>query len=123
MDGAAADLAIDQGGAPDGGATTCALAAQDCPSSADKCDFGCQGTTLVVACIPGVGGGAIGSACSATAPCGRGGGCLTAVDAGTACRKYCAGDGDCASGERCHNVTVAITCGGTSTPMLLHYCY
>ena len=28
---------------------------------------------------------------------------------GPTCRKYCATDGDCATGERCHNVTVGVT--------------
>jgi hypothetical protein len=122
-DASSTDLAVDMGGSPDAGATPCSLAAQDCPSSAEKCDFGCLGTELVVACTRSTDGGAIGTACSAAAPCARGGGCLTAVDAGAACRKYCASDGDCATGERCHNVSVALTCSGTSTTMLLHYCY
>jgi len=117
------DAATDVGGSPEGGTTTCALAAQDCPSSGDKCDFGCQGTMAVISCTHSTDGGAIGGACSATAPCARGGACLTAEDAGVACRKYCAGDGDCAAGQRCHNVTVVVTCGGTSTPLSLHYCY
>ena len=121
-DAAPTDVAVDQASSPDGG-TTCNLATQDCPSNLDKCDFGCLGTTAVLGCTRGTDGGTPGGPCSATAPCARGAGCLTMPDAGTACREYCASDGDCLTGERCHNVSVAVACGGTSTVLALHYCY
>jgi hypothetical protein len=119
-----ADAGVDAPGdtGAETGAAICDPAAQNC-SAVEKCDFGCQGSTAVVACIRSTGGGAVGSACSDAMPCARGTGCLTAPNAGAACRKYCAGDGDCATGERCHNVTVAVACGGASTSLLLHYCY
>src|SRR5262249_14359289 len=106
----------------DSGPTSCDPAAQNC-AAAQKCDFACQGSTAVVGCVRSTGGGAIGSACSAAQPCAGGGGGLTGPDAGAAGRGDCAGDGDCATGERCHNVSVAIACGGASTPLPLHYCY
>lgn len=121
-DGSTPDQPVDQSGS-DAGTGACTLAAQDCPSTADKCDFGCQGSAAVISCDHSADGGALGSACSAGAPCARGAGCLSSEDGGVACRKYCAGDADCAAGQRCHNVTVAVTCGGTSTPLALHYCY
>jgi len=106
-----------------GGVTTCDPAAQNCSSDVAKCDFTCAGTGAVLACIQNTDGGAPGSPCSFTTPCPRGTGCLSAADAGVVCRKYCAGDGDCATGERCHNATVSISCSGTSTPIALHFCY
>jgi hypothetical protein len=39
------------------------------------------------------------------------------------CLKYCAGDGDCATGERCHNDNVGVACGAPATTLVLHYCY
>ena len=95
---------------------------QDCQAGS-KCDFGCDGTTAAVACRADNGSGALGSACSASMPCSKGTGCLTSPDAGSTCLKYCAGDGDCATSERCHNVSVAVACGGSSPPLLLHVCY
>jgi predicted small lipoprotein YifL len=106
----------------DTGAAGCDPALQDC-AAGSKCDFGCQGTTAAVACRAGVDGGAAGTACSSSVPCARGTGCLTAPDAGSLCRKYCTTDPECATGERCHNVSVSIACGGTSAPLALHYCY
>jgi hypothetical protein len=106
----------------DAGASSCDPAAQDCPAGS-KCDFGCQGSAAVVSCRADNDGGALGGTCSSTMPCARGNGCLTAPDAGSACRKYCAGDGDCLTGERCHNVSVSVGCGGASTSLALHYCY
>jgi len=104
-------------------ATGCDPVAQDC-AAGQKCDFGCQGSAAALSCMAGADGGAIGSTCTTATPCARGGACLTAPDAGSLCRKYCAGDGDCATGERCHNVTVTIGCGASSAPTLpLHYCY
>ena len=119
--GAAMDAGPGEDAAPDAGVTGCDPAAQNCPAGSE-CDFGCQGITAVVACRPDNGSGALGAVCSGALPCARGSGCLSA-DAGVACRKYCASDGDCATGERCHNVTVAVACGGSSTSLLLHYCY
>jgi len=106
----------------DTGGAGCDPALQDC-AAGSKCDFGCQGTAAVVACRAGADGGAVGSTCSTSVPCSRGTGCLTAPDAGSLCRKYCTNDPDCATGERCHNVSVSIACGGTSPPLALHYCY
>jgi hypothetical protein len=119
---AGVDVPADTGA--EAGAAMCDPAAQNCPA-ADKCDFRCQGSAAVVDCVQSTGGGALGSACSDALPCARGTACLTAPGAGAACRKYCAVDGDCATaaGERCHNVTVAVACAGTSTSLLLHYCY
>ena len=115
------DAAMDTGGG-EGGVTSCDPAVQDCAGGM-KCDFDCDGTTAVLACQPSTAGGGVGTPCSAGMPCARGTGCLTTPDAGAACRKYCAGDGDCATAERCHNVTVTFACGGSSPPILLHYCY
>jgi hypothetical protein len=114
------------GGGGSGGmdaSAACDPAAQNCSSAASKCDFHCDGTVAGLGCVAGTDGGALGSACSAAMPCPRGTGCLSAGDAGVVCRKYCAGDGDCATGERCHNVTVSISCSGASSPIALHYCF
>jgi hypothetical protein len=113
------------GDAPtDTGALGCDPVAQSC-GPGQKCDFGCAGTTAVVACWPGADGGVVGSLCSAAMPCGRGTGCIaTAANAGAAaCRKYCASDGDCATGERCHNDSVGVACGAPATSLALHFCY
>jgi len=120
--GAGTDAGPGGDAAADAAVTGCDPAMQDC-AAGSKCDFGCQGTVAAVACRADNGSGALGSACSAAMPCAKGAGCLTSPDAGSACLKYCAGDGDCATGQRCHNVSVAVACGGTSPPLLLHYCY
>jgi hypothetical protein len=106
----------------DTAAAGCDPAAQDCPAGS-KCDFGCEATAAVVSCRADNDGGALGSSCAAAMPCAKGTGCLTTPDAGSACRKYCAGDGDCLASERCHNVSVTVACGGTSPPLALHICY
>jgi hypothetical protein len=108
--------------AADAAAMRCDPYAQNCPAGS-KCDFGCDGTTAAVACRADNGSGALGSACSASIPCAKGTGCLTSPDAGSTCLKYCAGDGDCATGQRCHNVDVTVNCGGPLTPLPLHVCY
>jgi hypothetical protein len=118
---AGADAAAESGGA-DSGTLACDPAAQDCPAD-QKCDFRCQGSIAVVDCQPGADGGAIGSMCATAMPCARGTGCVSVAGMGVACRKYCAGDSDCATGERCHNVTVAVACGAGPTSFLLHLCY
>ena len=118
---AGVDAPTDAGGA-DLGTLACDPAAQNCPAD-QKCDFRCQGSAAVVDCQPSTDGGAVGSACSTTAPCSRGTGCLSVAGMGVACRKYCSGDGDCATGERCHNVTVAVACGAGATSFALHVCY
>jgi hypothetical protein len=117
-DGAAGD------GPADTGAMGCDPAAQSC-GAAQKCDFGCAGTTAVVGCWPSTDGGVIGSLCSTAMPCGRGTGCVAIASTGGAasCRKYCAGDGDCATGERCHNDSVGVACGAPATSLALHFCY
>ena len=120
--GASADAGLDGSGPADTAATTCDPAAQNCASDTDKCDFVCENGSAVLGCVRNADGGALGSTSSAAMPCARGSGCLSA-DAGVACRKYCAGDGDCLTGERCHNVTVAVACSGGSTQIPLHYCY
>jgi hypothetical protein len=120
--GAATDGGPGGDGPTDAGLAACDPAAQNCPATS-KCDFGCEGSTAVLACRPGGDGGALGSACSAATPCARGSGCLTAEDGGVACRRYCTGDGQCATGERCHNVTVTVNCGGPGSQLPLHYCY
>jgi hypothetical protein len=125
--GATSDAASDTGGgadvAPDGGAQLCDPAAQNC-ASGSKCDFGCDGTTATVACRPDIGSGAIGAACSTTTmQCAKGTACITMPGGGPLCRKYCAGDGDCATGERCHNDNVGVACGAPATTFLLHFCY
>src|SRR5262245_12610052 len=93
-------------GGMDASAAACDPAAQNCTSALSKCDFVCQGNVAVLGCTGNFDGGALGDPCSAALPCAKGTGCLSA-DASVACRKYCAGDGDCATGERCHNVTVS----------------
>jgi hypothetical protein len=120
--------ASDAGGGPDAGtdavdgAMTCDPGTQNCPAT-QKCDFTCQGgDTAAVACGPD-GTGAIGAACSFSMPCARGNGCITMPTGGSICRKYCSGDGDCATGERCHNDTVFVKCTGPETSFLLHFCY
>ena len=117
-DGAAGD------GPADTGAMGCDPAAQSC-GAAQKCDFGCSGTTAVVRCWPSTDGGVVGSLCSTAMPCGRGTGCVAIASTGGAasCRKYCAGDGDCATGERCHNDSVGVACGAPATQLALHFCY
>lgn len=115
--GAGTDVAVDTS------AITCDPAAQDC-ASGSECDFGCQGETAVVACRPDNGTAAIGAACSITTmQCAKGTGCVTMPGGGPMCRKYCAGDGDCATGERCHNDSVGVRCTGPTATFLLHFCY
>jgi hypothetical protein len=115
--GQGTDVAVDTS------AITCDPAAQDC-ASGSKCDFGCQGDAAVVACRPDNGTAAIGAACSTTTmQCTKGSGCVTMPGGGPTCRKYCAGDGDCATGERCHNDSVGVACGAPATTLLLHFCY
>jgi hypothetical protein len=108
--------------APDTGPTGCDPVAQTC-GAAQKCDFGCAGATAVVGCWPSTSGGTVGSPCSSAMPCAAGTGCVTVAGTAAACRKYCAGDGDCASGERCHNDTVGVACGGPATSLALHFCH
>ena len=48
----------------DTGSGSCDPALQDC-AAGSKCDFGCQGTTAVVACRADNGSGALGDVCSA----------------------------------------------------------
>ena len=117
--GPGADVAVDTS------AIACDPAAQDC-ASGSKCDFGCQGDAAVVACRPDNGTAAIGATCSTTTmQCAKGSGCVTMPGGGPTCRKYCAGDGDgdCATGERCHNDSVGVACGAPATTLLLHFCY
>ncbi|HEY7371858.1 MAG TPA: hypothetical protein VIF57_06735 [Polyangia bacterium] len=126
---AGADVPLDTGadGAPaDAGVDTAPLAcdpgAQNCPVD-QKCDFRCDGNNAVVDCGSAADGGAVGSTCSTiTMPCARGSGCVVMAGGGPMCRKYCTVDGDCATGERCHNDTVGVTCA-TTTNFLLHFCY
>jgi len=120
--GGPADAGVDAPVGADLGTLACDPFAQNCPAD-QKCDFRCQGTTAVVDCQPGADGGAAGSACSNPLPCARGTGCVSVAGMGIACRKYCASDGDCATGQRCHNVTVAVACGTGATSFLLHICY
>ena len=119
---AAIDAATGADAAADAAVMRCDPYAQDCPTGS-KCDLGCDGTTSTVACRTDNDGGAIGSACSTSMTCAKGSGCLALPTVGTSCLKYCAGDGDCATGERCHNVDVTFNCGGPLTPMLMHVCY
>ena len=116
------------GGGPDTGTDavvgtmTCDPGTQNCPAG-QKCDFNCQsGDTATISCVAD-GTGAIGAACSFSMPCARGNGCITMPTSGSLCRKYCTGDGDCATGERCHNDTVTVRCTGPETSFLLHFCY
>jgi hypothetical protein len=121
--GAGTDAGPDGDAAPaDAAVMSCDPAAQDC-AAGSKCDFGCQGTAAAVACRADNGSGALGDVCSAAMPCAKGAGCLTTADAGSRCLKYCAGDGDCLTTERCHNVDVTVGCGGPSPALLLHVCY
>ena len=78
---------------------------------------------MIMACWPGAGGGAIGDACATAMSCAAGSACIGLPTQGTTCRKYCMVDGDCATGERCHNDTVGLNCGGTVSSMLLHFCH
>ena len=120
-------LSADAGPGGDGpaeaSAPSCDPAAQNCGASALKCDFSCMEGTAVVACIPNTGDGGIGSTCAPAMPCARGTACVTMATTGSLCLKYCAGDGDCATGERCHNDTVGVGCGGPATSLALHFCY
>lgn len=117
---ATTDATVADAGA-DSGAAGCDPALQDCPAGS-RCDFGCEGSTAVLACHAGADGGAVAAPCSATAPCTRGTGCVATTDAGSLCRKYCTVDGDCATGERCHNVSVSLGCAGGQL-LNLHLCY
>ena len=119
---AAIDAATGADAAADGAVMSCDPYAQNCPAGL-KCDFGCDGTASTIACRADNGGGAVGSACSTPMACAKGGGCLIMPLMDGACRKYCAGDGDCATGERCHNVEVTVNCGGPLTPLPVHVCY
>lgn len=102
---------------------SCDPALQDCPA-AEKCDFGCRGTATVLACTRSTDGGAIGAPCSAAAPCARGGGCMPAGDAGSQCRKYCSGDGDCPTGTHCLTISITVPCDPNGGPILnLPFCY
>jgi hypothetical protein len=77
-----------------------------------------------VACRPDIGSAAIGATCSTTTTqCAKGSGCVSMAGTGPLCRKYCDSDGDCATGERCHNDTVGVACGAPATTFLLHFCY
>ena len=49
--------------------------------------------------------------------------CIAISTPGTVCRKYCDTDGDCPTGERCHNDSVSVACGAPATPLALHFCY
>lgn len=126
--GPATDAAADLGSGGDAPAdttpVTCDPAAQDC-ASGSECDFGCDGTTAAVRCRADNGTVAIGGACSTTAmQCAKGSGCVARPTSGGAfCLKYCASDGDCATGERCHNDNVGVACGAPATTFLLHFCY
>jgi hypothetical protein len=120
----------DSSGGPDTGADgvvmgtmTCDPGVQNC-AAGQKCDFNCQGgETATVSCVAD-GTGALGATCSFSMPCARGNGCLTMpTGGGSMCRKYCASDTDCATGERCHNDTVFVRCTGPETSFLLHFCY
>jgi hypothetical protein len=106
----------------DTGPAACDPYAQNCGAGM-KCDFGCQGTTMVMACWPSSGGGAIGDACATAMSCAGGSACIAISTQGTSCRKYCTVDGDCATGERCHNDNVGLNCAGTVSSMLLHLCH
>jgi hypothetical protein len=117
---AATDAATGGDVAMDAVVMSCDPFTQNCPAGS-KCDLVCNGTTTV-ACRADNGGGAPHSVCSSSIPCAKGTGCLTLADAGSTCMKFCAGDGDCATGERCHNVDVTL-CGGPLEPMFLHICY
>lgn len=119
---AATDAATGGDAAGDAAVMSCDPYAQNCPAGS-KCAFGCDGTTATVACRADNGGGAVGSACSGPMACAKGSDCLIMPVTGGACRKYCATDGDCATGERCHNVDVTVNCGGPQTPLPLHVCY
>jgi hypothetical protein len=102
--------------------TACDPAAQNC-GAGQKCDFGCQGAMAVVACWPATDGGVVGTTCTTVATCSAGTACIAISTAGTVCRKYCDTDGDCPTGERCHNDTVTVSCGTPATPLSLHFCH
>ena len=119
---AGTDAAPGGDAAADAAVMSCDPYAQNCPAGS-KCDFGCDGTASTIACRPDNGGGAVGAACSTPMACSKGTGCLIMPLVAGACRKYCASDVDCATGERCHNVEVTVNCGGPQTPLLLHVCY
>lgn len=130
---AGSDTAVETGGTNDTGGTmdtggadlapqSCDPFAQNC-GTGQKCDFFCQGSAAVLACEASTGTGAVGSPCSASMPCAAGNGCFATSTLPEACRKYCMSDGDCATGERCHNVTVGVACTGGTTSFALHFCY
>ncbi len=119
---AGTDVGSREDSAPDVSGSGCEPALQNC-SAGSECDFGCQGSTALVACRPDNGDGGVGTACSGNMPCQRGSACLGLPDGGVVCRKYCAADGDCPTGERCHNASVGIACAGTTTSLPLQFCY
>jgi hypothetical protein len=108
----------------DSGNFACDPAAPSC-GTGQKCDFTCQNGAAAVACIPDTGTGAIGATCSTTTmQCAGGSGCVAMPSGGgPLCRKYCTADTDCATGERCHNVTVGVTCTSGTGSLPLHFCY
>jgi hypothetical protein len=111
---AAAEIVLSHG--------ACDLVAQDCPDGT-RCDFFCDGQAASIGCRPGSTGGALGAACSSTAPCAKGTGCLATSGSGIQCRAYCASDADCQVG-RCHVVNVAVACGAPDAgALVLRVCF
>ena len=119
---AGTDVGSREDSAPDVNGSACEPALQNC-SAGSKCDFGCQGSTALVACRADNGDGGLGTACSGNMPCAGGTGCLGLPDGGVVCRKYCTADADCPTGERCHNASVGVACAGTSTSLPLQFCF
>src|SRR5262245_3009899 len=96
------------GAAGDGGqeappAGSCDLLAQTGCAAGLKCDLACDlasGQTVMVCNAEGVRG--VGEAChSLDDPCRRGAICAATASQSSACRKLCAGDGDCPTGTTC----------------------
>ena len=97
---------------------------QDCPPGG-KCDFSCNGTTLVIGCRPDTGANTeLGMICGGSRLCKKGSGCFAAAAASggnAVCRKYCSTDSDCSTGQ-CQAATISISCGGAPSVATMKIC-
>ena len=92
-------------------AGTCDLLAQTGCANGLKCDLACDLTTgSTVTLCDTAGPHAAGEGCAANDPCMRGSICATVSGQGAACRKLCAGPGDCPTGTTC-DVRPVTFCG------------
>jgi hypothetical protein len=126
-DGAAGEVAAGDRTSRDVSAIggSCSTGLQDCLVG-NKCDFSCDGATLVIGCRADDGGGVdLGMACGGTRLCKKGSGCFAAAaSAGgnAVCRKYCSTDNDCPTGQ-CQTATITISCAGVASMATMRICF